>query len=93
MDQMIRRNLHRWTMYSRAVDFVNFEAVEGDILEFGVFGGVSLALLAQAHSFDPKGMTRRIVGYDSFRGLPRSEETHARWKEGDCSSCTRGTPS
>jgi len=85
MDQMIRHKLDRWTMYTRAVDFVNFEAVEGDILEFGVFGGVSLALLAQAHSFDPKGMTRRIVGYDSFQGLPQSEEPHARWKEGDCS--------
>ena len=86
MSQMIRRNQDRWTMYARAVDFVNFEAVEGDILEFGVFGGVSLALLAQAHSFDPKGMRRRIVGYDSFEGLPLSEETHARWKDGDCSS-------
>ncbi len=84
IDQMMRRNLDRWTMYLRAVDFVNFEAVEGDILEFGVFGGVSMALLAQAYAFDPKGMTRRIVGYDSFQGLPQSEETHARWTGGDC---------
>jgi hypothetical protein len=84
IDEMIRRNLDRFTMYTRAVDFVNFEAVEGDILEFGVFGGVSLALLTKAHSFDTKGMSRQIVGYDSFRGLPKSEESHARWKEGDC---------
>jgi hypothetical protein len=86
IDQMARHNLDRWTMFVRAVDFVNFEAVEGDILEFGVFGGISLALLARAHGFDPKGMSRRIVGYDSFRGLPGSAESHARWKEGDCSS-------
>lgn len=84
MSEMIRHNSERWTVYSHAVDFVNFESVEGDILEFGVFGGVSLALLAQAHAFDPKGMSRRIVGYDSFRGLPSSEESHTRWKEGDC---------
>lgn len=84
MSEMIRRNPERWTVYSHAVDFVNFESVEGDILEFGVFGGLSLALLAQAHAFDPKGMSRRIVGYDSFRGLPPSEESHTRWKEGDC---------
>jgi hypothetical protein len=86
MDEMIRHNLERWAVYTHAVDLVNFEAVEGDILEFGVFGGVSLALLARAHSFDPKGMNRRIVGYDSFRGLPQSDESHARWKEGDCAT-------
>jgi hypothetical protein len=82
---MIRQQVDRFSMYVRVADFVNYEAVEGDILEFGVFGGVSLALLAKAHSFDPKGMTRRIVGFDSFHGLPRSEEPHARWRSGDCS--------
>jgi predicted O-methyltransferase YrrM len=86
MDEMVRHNLDRFTMFVRAADFVNFEAVAGDVLEFGTFGGVSLALLARSHEFDPKGMTRRIVGYDSFRGLPPSEERHGRWKEGDCAS-------
>jgi hypothetical protein len=84
MDQMVRQNLDRWTMFVRAIDFVNFEAVEGDVLEFGVFGGVSLALLARANQLDPKGMERRIVGFDSFRGLPDSRERHSRWKAGDC---------
>ncbi|MGH9319215.1 MAG: TylF/MycF/NovP-related O-methyltransferase [Vicinamibacteria bacterium] len=83
-DEIARHNLDRWTMFVRTADFVNFERVEGDVLEFGVFGGVSLALLACAHRCDPKGMTRRIVGYDSFRGLPDSAESHSRWKEGDC---------
>jgi hypothetical protein len=84
IDQIIRRQFDRFTMYERAADFVNYEAVEGDILEFGVFGGVSLALLAKVQSFDPKGMTRKIAGFDSFQGLPPSEEPHARWRTGDC---------
>lgn len=75
----------RWTTFCRAVEYVNYEAVPGDIVEFGVFTGISLALLAQASSFDPKGMERRIAGFDSFAGLPGSEEAHARWQPGDCS--------
>lgn len=84
LDELHHRELARWTMFTRAADFVNFEVVEGNFLEFGVFGGVSLALLADAYRCDPKGMERRIVGYDSFGGLPGSEERHARWDAGDC---------
>lgn len=67
-----------------AVEYVNYEAVPGAIVEFGVFTGKSLALLARAHSFDPKGMERKIVGFDSFDGLPRATELHARWRPGAC---------
>ena len=85
MTQMIVRD-PRWTTFCRAVEYVNYEAVPGDIVEFGVFTGISLALLSKAHSFDPKGMMRKVVGFDSFRGLPGSDEAHARWQPGDCSS-------
>lgn len=85
MTQMIVRD-PRWTTFCRAVEYVNYEAVPGDIVEFGVFTGISLALLSKAHSFDPKGMTRKVAGFDSFRGLPGSHEAHARWQPGDCSS-------
>jgi hypothetical protein len=68
------------------MEYVNFERVEGDILEFGVFGGLTLTLLAEGHRFDTKGMTRRVVGFDSFRGLPKGAEAHARWREGDCAT-------
>lgn len=85
MSQLIARD-PRWTTFCRAVEYVNYEAVRGDIVEFGVFTGISLALLARAHSFDPKGMARRIGGFDSFQGLPGSTEEHARWQPGDCSS-------
>ncbi len=73
-------------MFDRAIEYINYEAVPGDIVEFGVFGGVSLALLAKAASFDAKGMERRIAGFDSFEGLPVSVEAHARWRAGGCAT-------
>jgi len=76
----------RASTFFQAIEYVNFERVEGDILECGVFGGLSLAVLAHGAAFDPKGMTRRIVGIDTFTGLPPSEEAHARWDVGDCAS-------
>jgi len=83
MDQLIRRDPRSSTFFS-AIEFIDYERIPGDIVEFGVFAGMSLAVLAKGHSFDPKGMTRRIVGFDSFDGLPRSTEDHARWDEGAC---------
>lgn len=83
VDELARRD-DRFNAFAYALDFVNYERVPGDIMEFGVFGGQSLALLARAHSFDPKGMSRRVVGFDSFGGLPASGEPHARWRAGDC---------
>lgn len=88
LDMMARviRNDARADTFFRAIEYVNFERVEGDIVECGVFGGLSLAVLAKGATFDPKGMQRRIVGVDTFTGLPASEEPHARWEEGDCAS-------
>jgi hypothetical protein len=83
IDQLIR-NDQRSTTFFAAIDYANYERVPGAIVEFGVFTGISLALLAKGHSFDPKGMDRRIVGFDSFEGLPPSAETHARWHAGAC---------
>ena len=74
----------RTDTFIRAVEFVNFERVAGDIVECGVHGGLSLAVLAKAATFDPKGMSRRLVGFDTFDGLPPSGEVHARWAAGDC---------
>ncbi|MBL8191426.1 MAG: hypothetical protein JNK38_25640 [Acidobacteria bacterium] len=85
MTQLIRRD-RRSDAFMSAIDYVNYEAVPGDVLEFGVFTGISLALLAKGHSFDDKGMTRRFVGFDSFRGLPPDTEQHARWQAGDCAT-------
>jgi predicted O-methyltransferase YrrM len=83
--QMAKRDA-RWTTFCRAVEYINYEAVPGDIVEFGVFTGMSLALLAKAQTFDPKENHRRVGGFDSFEGLPTSHEAHARWQQGDCAS-------
>ena len=69
MGQIVQRDARCHTFF-RAIEFINFERVPGDIVECGVFGGLSLALLAKGATFDSKGMTRRIVGIDSFDGLP-----------------------
>ena len=83
MSRIIRGD-DRATTFFAAIEFVDYEQVPGDIVEFGVFTGLSLALLAQGHAFDPKGMVRRVVGFDSFDGLPPSTEEHAQWRDGAC---------
>jgi hypothetical protein len=85
ISQMAARDA-RWTTFCHAVEYINYEAVAGDIVEFGVFTGMSLALLAKAQTFDPKEHCRGVAGFDSFEGLPPSHEAHARWQPGDCSS-------
>lgn len=83
MTRLIRADARSDTFF-RAIEFVNFERVAGDIVECGVHGGLSLAVLAKGATFDSKGMDRRIVGFDTFAGLPASDEVHPRWKAGDC---------
>lgn len=83
MAQIIRRDPRSPTFFA-AIEYINYERVPGAIVEFGVFTGLSLAEFAQGHAFDNKGMERRIVGFDSFEGLPASAEEHARWQRTDC---------
>jgi len=83
MTQIIRRDARSSTFFA-AIDYINYERVPGDVVEFGVFTGLSLAEFSQGHAFDTKGMERRFVGFDSFEGLPPSAEAHARWQPRDC---------
>lgn len=83
ISQIIRRDPRSTTFFS-ALDYINYERVPGDVVEFGVFTGLSLAEFAQGAVFDDKGMARRCVGFDSFEGLPPSAEAHARWVPTDC---------
>jgi O-methyltransferase len=83
MSQIIRRDARSTTFFA-GLDYVNYERIPGDVVEFGVFTGLSLAEFAKGHSFDEKGMARRFVGFDSFVGLPPSAEAHARWRPSDC---------
>jgi cytochrome P450 len=80
----------RTQLFTFALQYLNWEAVEGDILEFGVSVGKSLALLSRLHqeNLQTWGYTedacheRRCVGYDSFTGMPPGGHPHPRWKAG-----------
>jgi hypothetical protein len=76
----------RHTMFRSATRFVDYEMIPGDIFEFGVYTGRSLALLSHFHEVNRKSIhhidfTRRVVGFDSFEGLP-ADDGHPRWKPG-----------
>jgi hypothetical protein len=85
LQQVIDANVERFAAFSAACEFIRFEAVEGDIFEFGVYTGLSLAMLtaAQQGNILP-GLPRRIVGFDSFQGLGEDADRHPSWREGDC---------
>jgi O-methyltransferase len=76
----------RHSMFRNATRFVDYELVPGDIFEFGVYTGRSLALLAHYHEVNKKSIhhidfSRRVAGFDSFEGLPSGDD-HPRWKSG-----------
>lgn len=80
----------RHGFFVNAMQFINWERVEGDIVEFGVSVGKSLALLAQLYRenlelwrySDPACTGRRIGGFDTFYGLPPDDVDHPRWGAG-----------
>jgi hypothetical protein len=81
-EALVRQHAGRWAAFERAIDFVNRLGVPGDILEFGVFAGASLALLAFSHHCHPHRLPRRVVGFDSFNGLPATHDPHPVWHKG-----------
>lgn len=73
----------RSIFFKTAIRFIDYELIRGDILEFGIYTGRSLALLSYYHELSKKDIhkinfKRNIVGYDSFKGLPGSDD-HPRW--------------
>jgi hypothetical protein len=74
-------------MFRDAIEFLDYEKVPGDIVEFGVFTGRTLALL---HYLSGKSYwkytTRRVAGFDSFEGLTGLTEAHPRWDLDSCST-------
>lgn len=75
----------RHSMFRNATRFIDYELIEGDIFEFGVYTGRSLALLSYYHQINKKSIhtipfERKVVGFDSFEGLP-SSDNHPRWKK------------
>jgi O-methyltransferase len=85
LQQVIDANQERFAVFSAACEFIRFEAVEGDIFEFGVYTGMSLAMLQTAHQGNAvPELPRRIVGFDSFQGLAEDVDRHPNWQAGDC---------
>lgn len=75
----------RSEFFKAAIRFIDYELIEGDIFEFGVYSGRSLALLSYFHELSKRSIhkinfTRNIVGFDSFEGLPETDG-HPRWKK------------
>ncbi len=80
----------RTAFFTNAIQYLNWENVEGDILEFGVANGKSLALLSRLHQEnlrtwqypDDAIHERRCAGFDSLEGLPAGGGPHPRWNAG-----------
>lgn len=80
----------RTAFFVNAMQYINWERIEGDILEFGVSVGKSLCLMAQLYKenlqlwqyAEPVVTSRRFIGFDSFSGLPDDDQFHPRWEAG-----------
>lgn len=85
LQQVIDAHHERYAVFLAACEFIRFEAVPGDIFEFGVFTGLSLAMLATAEQSNRVAeLPRRVVGFDSFQGLPADSDQHPSWEQGSC---------
>jgi cytochrome P450 len=80
----------RTAFFTYAWQYLNWECIEGDVLEFGVAVGKSLALLARLHQeslftwryTEDAVHERRFAGFDSLTGLPPDVHPHPRWSAG-----------
>ena len=76
----------RSLFFRDALEYINFEKVPGDILEFGVYTGKTLATFTYLNQLRPdlKFSDRRVVGFDWFKGLKGGTEKHPRWSDDSC---------
>tara|TARA_Y100000389_G_scaffold3455_1_gene3361 strand:+ start:913 stop:1584 length:672 start_codon:yes stop_codon:yes gene_type:complete len=77
--------------FKTCIRFINYELVCGDICEFGVYTGRSLALLSfhnddyfnNENVINKQYIQPRICyGFDSWEGLPVDRDNHPRWIKG-----------
>lgn len=87
----------RHSMFQRACRFVDYEMVEGDIVEFGVYSGRSAALLSHYHEAFKQTVhgqkntpVRKVIGLDSFEGMPAND--HPRFGTGTFKTNTTWHP-
>lgn len=84
------KNDARTLFFTYALQYLNWECVEGDILEFGVAVGKSLGLIARLQQealfnwryTDDACHERKFAGFDSLTGLPPDIHPHPRWSAG-----------
>jgi O-methyltransferase len=81
MDREMEHQVFRLLNMSRVVKEISDNDIPGDFIEFGVYQGFSLVLLAKLR--DLYGLSdRRIIGIDSFNGLPADGD---QWRIGQFS--------
>jgi O-methyltransferase len=73
----------REEFFYKAMQFLKFNQIQGDYLEFGLAGGCTF-MLAHKHN-NLHGLGMHLYGFDSFKGLPKPEgiDVHPQWSEGD----------
>jgi len=90
MESLVKKDV-RSNAFQQCIRFINYELVQGDILEFGVYSGRSLALLSyynkqycqtENHVNRQNVPYRSCYGFDSWEGLPTDIEEHPRWSNG-----------
>ena len=81
-DNYFFEKLYREEFFHHCMRFLSFNHIEGDYLEFGVWGGITFAY-AYKHS-RKHGLNMHLYGFDSFKGLPKLEgaDIHPQWAEG-----------
>ena len=90
MDTIINNDM-RTDAFKTCIRFINYEIVRGDVCEFGVYTGRSLASLSHLQNLyltnenrvnSKNTPLRTFYGFDSWEGLPVDNECHPRWVEG-----------
>lgn len=76
-DQELEHQIGRLINYYQILKKIKSEGIGGDIIEFGVWKGFSLLWIA--YLYERLGMfDKKIVGLDSFEGLPNKEGTFSK---------------
>jgi hypothetical protein len=74
----IEHQVGRYLNMKIVIDDLINNKVEGDILEFGTYQGLGLTYFARL--LNEKKIEKKLIGIDSFEGLPHSSTI---WKKGD----------
>ncbi len=64
--------LNLWSIY-QSLKYINYEKIEGDIVECGVYNGNTLAFIGEIN--DELNLNRKIWGYDTFNGFVENSFT------------------